>query len=913
MSKIYHSYTDAPQLRPSWLIGSGQLLFWLFFHPSAWRHYVRRVVPWQRPDFCLAQLSGREWRSRVFWRFLVQSYLAWPLLATILIGVVLWRSSVSVTGIMTGIILGVAMGVLAATAVAVVGSLAASVPVGLAVSLIMGISSNFLLGVANPVAAPLTSVSFDLIISVTVGLASGLAGGLGYSVLAGVTGGMRDIEPAYSLVRQITGVIIGVLIGLLAARLTVFVTNRVATGLLLGVLLGTAVAWRTGHWQRGLTIGILALLLGTYTGNIANNPISPTTGLTFITLSLTLYALPYTLAERIAGPWSGALAGALGSGGAFFLFFANTTDYIPVLLFSFVGILLGFTLAWWRPVIFYPFIIIWNFLLFRLDERRAPAQTPHLLHRHSAFWDEFQRLPLVGLDTHLLLVMERNRQEAEAAMAYLNTTRQRWAARAAQIEQDARQLMACHSIAAIGEAYHRLSTSEATDSASALLRSFSRISQDVDAAMRQESAYNRRLALSAVEDRLDGLLRELTRSNDRYAARFRPIAAHWREVVADVVQQLAEEAEMRQEIDNPYIIGVPLTEKQEIFVGRSDISSHIEQLLLDRRRPPLLLYGQRRVGKTSLLNNLGRLLPSTIVPLFVDLQGPVSQARDHAGFWYNMARSMIRSAQRQRDLILPPLARDALAADPFTGFDEWLDQVETVLGEHLALLMLDEFEVLDMAFARGRLDADGVLGMLRHVIQHRPRWKVLLAGSHTLDEFQRWASYLINVQVVHISYLREEEARQLIECPVEGFALRYEPEATARVLALTRGHPFLVQLLCAEVVALKNEQPAEERRLARLMDVETAVPRALDHGSFFFADIAQNQVDLTEAEVLRLLARQGEETAVPRQVLVDYFPSLMALENALIRLQKRELIERIGDGYRFQVELIRRWFARQPA
>ena len=46
------------------------------------------------------------------------------------------------------------------------------------------------------------------------------------------------------------------------------------------------------------------------------------------------------------------------------------------------------------------------------------------------------------------------------------------------------------------------------------------------------------------------------------------------------------------------------------------------------------------LGKTSLLNNLGRLLPSTIVPLFIDLQGPASRASDHAGLLYNLARAM---------------------------------------------------------------------------------------------------------------------------------------------------------------------------------------------------------------------------------------------------------------------------------
>ena len=152
--------------------------------------------------------------------------------------------------------------------------------------------------------------------------------------------------------------------------------------------------------------------------------------------------------------------------------------------------------------------------------------------------------------------------------------------------------------------------------------------------------------------------------------------------------------------------------------------------------------------------------------------------------------------------------------------------------------------------------------MLRNLIQHRPRFKVLLAGSHTLEELERWAGYLINVQVVHISCLKEDEARKLVEQPVKDFALRYEPDASQRVLELTRCHPFLVQLFCGEIVALKNEQEVAVRRLARLADVEAAVAEALSHGSFFFADIERNQVDADGLALLRVLAAQGEGAAM---------------------------------------------------
>jgi hypothetical protein len=62
--------------------------------------------------------------------------------------------------------------------------------------------------------------------------------------------------------------------------------------------------------------------------------------------------------------------------------------------------------------------------------------------------------------------------------------------------------------------------------------------------------------------------------------------------------------------------------------------------------------------------------------------------------------------------------------------------------------------------------------------------------------------------------------------------------------------------------------------------------------------------------VLLVMARHGEGIFAPRQTLVNHIPSLLALEAALVRLQQRELIEMDGNsGYRFQVELVRRWFA----
>ncbi|NEQ55116.1 MAG: ATP-binding protein, partial [Leptolyngbya sp. SIO3F4] len=568
---------------------------------------------------------------------------------------------------------------------------------------------------------------------------------------------------------------------------------------------------------------------------------------------------------------------------------------------------IGLWVNWWRPVLLTGMLMPWHWLLYRFDQSRH-AQLPSLLHKHLAFWDEWQYLPIPGLDKHLLLILEKRPDEGQAALDYLSTGRQRWVAQAAQIELDARYLEHCDTAVAIGQIYKSLTVGELQGPADTLLRSFIRISNDVAASLSQESTYNQRLSLSSIAERLDGLIRELTRSSDQYAARFRPIAQRWSNIVALTIEDLTKESELRQEIDSPYIIGVPLNQQQAVFVGRTDISARIEQLLLDRRRPPLLLYGQRRTGKTSLLNNLGRLLPQSVVPLFIDLQGPASRAKDNTGFLYNLTKEMVRSAQDQRSLTLPSVSRQDLADDPFTVFDEWLDVVETTLGENnTALLALDEFEVLDKALVDGRFNETDILGMLRNLIQNRPRFKVMIAGSHTLKEFQRWSSYLINAQTIHLGYLKESEARQLIEHPLKDFALRYEPDASQRVLDVTRGHPFLVQLLSGEIVAYKNEQDPSIRRLATLADVDAAIPEALESGSMFFSDIEGNQVDDVARAILQYIASQGEGGIARQSELVQHISG--DLESALDLLLRRELIEATADGYGFQVELIRRWFA----
>lgn len=941
-----NSYTHTPTLHPSPLISSLQLLMWLFLHPSAWANYITGMAADLRPNFTLVELTPAHWRLRPIRQLLVTVYLRWPLLSGLVIATILWALGEPLANILFGtffgLSLGLASGLISGATLSVAAGLGSIAVAGIGLGVGAGLVGILLEVRSNAVPLGASTIEQTLLTGALGFLAIGIVGNIAATSATSQTTAAPLDANHYSWTQRIGGFVVGILVSvgvvLIAVAAAYGLAHLLANpemfaslygllgGIALGVVFGGTIGWRTQRWRLGLLLGIgVALLVwllrvgidvvmtrllltasATQFGllrSIDGALLGPLLGILF---SIVI-ALPFVLVERIAGPWAGVMAGALGGGGAIVAFALRLSPltHWPILPLSLLCILFGLGVSLWLPVLLYPFWAAWGAVLFWLD-RQQTNPAPLRLPAHPAFWDEHQRLPWPNLAEYVVLAMARNPQEGERALAFLHQSPQRWAAQAAQVELDARLLEQSMTVDAIRLAGRQVAAGELTSPAGSLLRSFSRIGLDIDAALAQESSYNQRLALVAVEERLDNLLRELTRSDEAYATRFYPIANQWRQIVHTHVDSLAAAVELRQEIDSPYVIGIPLTAQQEIFVGRTEISARIEQLLLDRRHPPLLLYGQRRMGKTSLLNNLSRLLPSTIVPFFVDMQGPVSLASDYTGFLYNLARSMAESARRQRNLAIPTLTRAELASDPFTYFDEWIEKVEKALGDCTGLLALDEFEVLDNAIATGRFSEEAILGTLRHLIQHHTRFKVLLTGSHVLEELKHWATYLINVQVVHIGYLKPEETRQLVEQPVKDFALRYEKAASQRVLALTRGHPALTQLVCYEIVALKNQQDPRVRRLATLADVEAVIAAVLEHGSLFFSEIENGQLDPPSARLLRFLAAQGEGAQVTQAALVQHAPE--HAERAIKLLLQRELIERVNDGYRFQVELIRRWF-----
>jgi hypothetical protein len=477
--------------------------------------------------------------------------------------------------------------------------------------------------------------------------------------------------------------------------------------------------------------------------------------------------------------------------------------------------------------------------------------------------------------------------------------------------EDARQLDTLPALASYERGLDWLdSETNLPDKSKAPLLALKEISQMIDAAEQSETPRNKISQLRLAEEKAESL-----RHNP---GKFGDALIKWRKLIAEGLVKAEEERRILEPIRQVYFNdGAPISpdeapEDELPFKGRLDTVRELEGALSNSRRATLLLTGNRRSGKSSLLLQLPRKLGPQALPAFLDCQSAKFVSSESAsGLLIGLAEEIMEQARRnaekfRRDPVkFPRLDREAFERDPYPGFARWLEGAERALGGRQLLLCLDEFEKLEEALATGRVDGR-FLSLLRNIIQHHDRIVVLLSGSHHLDELPpRWADALVTTQSLKIGFLDEADARELILHPVKDFPEIYEPAAVERILSLTHSQPYLVQLLCGLLVEKMNKERREPpTSYVDLADIEAVIPHALERGEAYFNDLWRSQTGGELARrVLEKLAFAEREQATSveiRQMAEDE----EALRDTIRTLLRREIIEQAKDGYHITVPLI---------
>ncbi|HEU5375787.1 MAG TPA: ATP-binding protein [Ktedonobacteraceae bacterium] len=380
-------------------------------------------------------------------------------------------------------------------------------------------------------------------------------------------------------------------------------------------------------------------------------------------------------------------------------------------------------------------------------------------------------------------------------------------------------------------------------------------------------------------------------------------------------------------IDDPYTTGTPIRDKRMCYGREEELAYLQDNLTRTTVRNLLVLYGQRRAGKTTLLYQLANspaLTPH--VSVLVDLQS-LTYGLTPGNFFLKIAHAIYKKL-RSQGLCPPSLERaefvgqTGVPADPQFAFDCFLDEVEPLLHERKLILLLDEFEVLEDQMNRGKLQPE-IFEYLRSLMQRREYMHFLLSGTNHIEKLTReYWSVFFNIAAHYLlpSHITQAGAEALITEPVQG-SLEYDPLAVAEIRRLTADQPYLIHLVCRSLVDHCNRQ---QKNYATLNDVNEVLSEVMEIGKIHFhwlweridpfaqillLIIAGGSRDearqFSFTEIIEIYQQQG--IACSRDKLIDSLKQL--LEKNVIEMDEGANQEDVFDDarYRVSIGLFRQW------
>ena len=365
-----------------------------------------------------------------------------------------------------------------------------------------------------------------------------------------------------------------------------------------------------------------------------------------------------------------------------------------------------------------------------------------------------------------------------------------------------------------------------------------------------------------------------------------------------------------ESLANPYIAGSPLT-RSEMFFGREDVFEFVRKSLVGLHQDNIIvLYGQRRTGKTSVLYQMRHHLEERYVPILIDLQG--LSLNSMSNFFWEIATHIQRQLRRDWDIHLPRPEMAAYSENPLEQFQEgFLQQVWEVLGERHILLMIDEALRLDEQVQAGSLEPQ-VFDYIRSLMQHNQQLDFIFSVGTRLGQLEgREFGLLLNTALYkEISFLSHKSAVTLVTQPVQD-VFQLSEEAINRILDVTSGHAYYTQLLCHSLFS----RYAGEWSVITAKDVENVLPEVVERGTVnlkYVWDDSSQQEKLILVTMSEITARENrlvmeEEIGIVLRGHEIYAPPA-EVSMAFRSLVGREVLVRVeAYSYKFSVDLMRMW------
>ncbi|MDB9492652.1 ABC transporter substrate-binding protein [Dolichospermum circinale CS-534/05] len=359
---------------------------------------------------------------------------------------------------------------------------------------------------------------------------------------------------------------------------------------------------------------------------------------------------------------------------------------------------------------------------------------------------------------------------------------------------------------------------------------------------------------------------------------------------------------------NPYIIGSVIDEPDKFF-GRQSLFDFIKYTL-QQNTPLILLYGQRRIGKSSVLKQIPQKISYSedqFIFIDFDLQVFVGDNQKHPinQILHYLAKRIGEEIENSLTTIpiTIPTAED-IEDDPTIFHEYFLTEIYNILGEKKLVLLLDEFDVLSEANNEGNVE---FFGLINNWLSKWPErlFIIPVLGRH-LKELPHLLSLVGRSPYKEISFLDKDSAVMLITRPAQG-VVTYQQNAIEEIFSLSAGHPYFTQLICYELFNL-----ARERQIWTINaeDVKTIIDKAIQTGEaglawFWDGLYPQAQVVFSAAAEAQHREEQDDRVSYnPKLLLKDYG----ILTDSLTQVAK-EMADYgfLNESKRVKIELVRLW------
>jgi len=284
--------------------------------------------------------------------------------------------------------------------------------------------------------------------------------------------------------------------------------------------------------------------------------------------------------------------------------------------------------------------------------------------------------------------------------------------------------------------------------------------------------------------------------------------------VAAVVARRSRRARRRHRRFNPYMAGAPVLD-EGLFFGRDQL---IDRILQTVHNNSLLLYGERRIGKTSIQHHLKKRLEEMedpiydFFPVYVDLQGTLESR-----FFATLADDVFSDLEAHLGGLTPSRSLNVEVDYSHRDFVRDLRAVIHRLAERSnkqvkLVLLIDEVDELNDYDPRinQRLRSLFMKSFAENLV-------AVVSGVEIKKQWERegspWYNFFEEIEVLPFQV---EDARALIERPIAN-VLKLEEGVTARIIELTGLRPYLIQKLC---IALVNRAYENGAAVITVDDVE---------------------------------------------------------------------------------------------